>query len=51
MSVTATSPRRTRPVLVDLGPFAQLRAGRLPRRLTQLYVGLILYGVSLARKD
>jgi uncharacterized membrane protein YczE len=34
--------------LTDLGPVAQLRAGRLPRRLTQLYVGLVLYGVSLA---
>lgn len=34
--------------LTDLGPVAQLRAGRLGRRLTQLYVGLVLYGVSLA---
>ena len=34
--------------LTDLGPIAQLRAGRLPRRLTQLYVGLVAYGVSLA---
>jgi uncharacterized membrane protein YczE len=34
--------------LTDLGPFAQLRAGRLARRLPQLYVGLVLYGVSLA---
>ena len=34
--------------LVDLGPIAQLRAGRLSRRLPQLYVGLVLYGVSLA---
>lgn len=33
--------------LLDLGPVAQLRAGRLPRRLTQLVVGLVLYGVSL----
>lgn len=40
-----TAPRS---VLVDLGPIAQLRAGRLGRRLTQLYVGLFLYGVSLA---
>jgi uncharacterized membrane protein YczE len=37
-----------RPVLTDLGPIAQLRAGRLARRLPQLYVGLFLYGVSLA---
>ncbi|AJR18602.1 YitT family protein [Pimelobacter simplex] len=34
--------------LVDLGPLTQLRAGKLPRRLVQLYVGLWLYGVSLA---
>lgn len=40
-----TAPRG---VLVDLGPIAQLRAGRLARRLPQLYVGLFLYGVSLA---
>jgi hypothetical protein len=33
--------------LSDLGPIAQLRAGRLGRRLPQLYVGLVLYGVSL----
>ena len=39
---------RARRTLTDLGPVAQLRAGRLPRRLTQLYVGLVLYGVSLA---
>lgn len=38
----------SRGVLVDLGPVAQLRAGRLPRRLSQLLVGLCLYGVSLA---
>ncbi|MGH8880170.1 MAG: YczE/YyaS/YitT family protein [Stackebrandtia sp.] len=34
--------------LSTLGPLAQLRAGRLPRRLVQLYAGLVLYGVSLA---
>src|SRR4029079_19096732 len=33
--------------LSQLGPVAQLRAGRLPRRLTQLAVGLVLYGVTL----
>ena len=37
-----------RPGLTDLGPVAQLRAGRLARRLPQLYVGLVAYGVSLA---
>lgn len=46
MTATATDlPPRT---LTDLGPIAQLRAGRLLRRLPQLYVGLVLYGVSLA---
>lgn len=34
--------------LVDLGPLAQLRVGRLGRRLPQLYLGLVAYGVSLA---
>lgn len=34
--------------LAQLGPLAQLRAGRLARRLPQLYLGLVLYGVSLA---
>ncbi len=42
---TVHAPRR---VLVDLGPGAPLRAGRLARRLPQLYLGLFLYGVSLA---
>ncbi|WP_121252135.1 YczE/YyaS/YitT family protein [Nocardioides ferulae] len=44
------SSRSERPTLtlVELGPIAQLRAGRLGRRLPQLYVGLVLYGVSLA---
>lgn len=36
------------PVLSDLGPLAQLRAGRLVERLVRLHVGLVLYGVSLA---
>jgi uncharacterized membrane protein YczE len=44
MTIIATA----RPGLTDLGPIAQLRAGRLGRRLPQLYVGLVLYGVSLA---
>lgn len=33
--------------LANLSPAAQLRAGRLPRRLTQLLAGLVLYGVSM----
>ncbi|WP_292673744.1 hypothetical protein [Nocardioides sp.] len=44
-TTTAVVQPRT---LADLGPIAQLRAGRLGRRLPQLYVGLVLYGVSLA---
>ncbi len=36
------------PALTELGPLAQLRAGRLARRLPQLLVGLVSYGVSLA---
>lgn len=47
MTVTA-APAPSPAVLVDLGPVAQLRAGRLGRRLPQLLVGLVLYGVSLA---
>ncbi|MDX6326946.1 MAG: hypothetical protein QOK15_3300 [Nocardioidaceae bacterium] len=44
MTATALS----RPGLADLGPVAQLRAGQLTRRLPQLLLGLVLYGVSLA---
>jgi uncharacterized membrane protein YczE len=45
---TATPSAAPVPALVDLGPVAQLRAGRLPIRLVQLFVGLVMYGVSLA---
>ena len=45
MSSTAQAPT---PTLAQLGPIAQLRAGRLGRRLPQLFIGLFLYGVSLA---
>ncbi len=34
--------------LSPIGPVAQLRGGRLGRRLVQLYVGLTLYGLSMA---
>jgi len=34
--------------LADIGPLAQLRAGRLTLRLPLLLVGLVLYGASLA---
>jgi len=44
--VTTVAP--TPIVLSDLGPFAQLRTGRLARRLVQLYAGLLLYGFSIA---
>lgn len=46
---TTVPARAGRPVidLADLGPLAQLRAGRLPRRLSQLFAGLGLYGASL----
>lgn len=44
----SVAPSPVRPQLSDLGPIAQLRAGRLGRRLPQLAVGLVLYGVSLA---
>lgn len=44
---TARAPRPAA-TLADLGPWAQLRAGRLRRRLSQMAVGLVLYGVSLA---
>jgi uncharacterized membrane protein YczE len=46
--MSSTASPRVRPALVDLGPVAQLRAGRLGRRLPQLLVGLALYGASLA---
>ena len=48
MSAAAPVTAPSAPLLTDLGPVAQLRAGRLGRRFTQLFVGLWLYGVSLA---
>lgn len=41
-----TSSPRPAP-LAELGPVAQLRAGRLARRLPQLLVGLVFFGTSL----
>jgi uncharacterized membrane protein YczE len=44
-------PRRSpvvRRELARLGPVAQLRSGRLTRRFTQLVVGLVLYGMTMA---
>ncbi|MGN6780443.1 MAG: YczE/YyaS/YitT family protein [Marmoricola sp.] len=46
-SVVPAPSRRTRQ-LAALTPLGQLRAGRLPRRLVQLYLGLVLYGFTLA---
>ncbi len=43
-----TTMRRAPVTLLSIGPLAQLRAGRLPRRIGQLLVGLVLYGVSMA---
>ena len=40
--------RRTPVTLLSISPLAQLRAGRLSRRIGQLLVGLVLYGVSMA---
>jgi uncharacterized membrane protein YczE len=45
---TMTRAPATRPELAALTPLGQLRAGRLARRLTQLLVGLMLYGLSMA---
>lgn len=36
------------PSLANLGPLAQLRAGRLPERLIRLLLGLWLYGLAIA---
>lgn len=43
MTATAEAPR----TLAALNPIEQLKAGQLPRRLVQLYVGLALYGASM----
>jgi uncharacterized membrane protein YczE len=47
VEVSGARGRRGRE-LARLGPMEQLRAGRLARRLSQLGVGLVLYGVTLA---
>ncbi|GAA2838727.1 membrane protein [Kribbella solani] len=44
--VTATSAAPSRQ-LAPINPIQQLKAGHLPRRLVQLYVGLTLYGASM----
>jgi len=39
---------RRRVALASLNPIEQLRAGRLVRRIVQLNVGLVLFGISMA---
>lgn len=46
MSVLVSRPSGA--PLLALTPGEQLRADRLPRRMTQLMIGLILYGLSMA---
>ena len=43
MTATVEAPRS----LALLNPIQQLKAGQLPRRLVQLYLGLTLYGASM----
>ncbi|MGN6252098.1 MAG: YczE/YyaS/YitT family protein [Marmoricola sp.] len=47
MTSVVPAPSRRRQ-LATLTPMGQLRAGRLPRRLAQLFLGLVLYGFTLA---
>lgn len=47
VALETVAPRRVRE-LARVGPVAQLRAGRLPRRFSQLAAGLVLYGITLA---
>ncbi|MFP5252438.1 MAG: YczE/YyaS/YitT family protein [Actinomycetes bacterium] len=47
MTLIPTLPDRPRELAV-LTPAQQLRAGRLGRRLPQLFAGLLLYGLSMA---
>ena len=47
-TTTPTTARSTGAVLQDLSPVDQLRAGRMARRLVQLFAGLTLYGASMA---
>ncbi|WP_433008538.1 YczE/YyaS/YitT family protein [Kribbella sp. CA-294648] len=47
MTATSEAPPARGRQLAALNPIEQLRAGHLPRRLVQLYVGLTLYGASM----
>lgn len=40
--------KRSTPELARLAPLEQLRAGRLPYRIIQLFVGLTLFGLAMA---
>lgn len=40
--------KRPTPELARLAPLEQLRAGRLPYRLVQLFIGLTLFGLAMA---
>ncbi|GAA1499288.1 YczE/YyaS/YitT family protein [Paeniglutamicibacter kerguelensis] len=40
--------KRNTPELARLTPLEQLRAGRMPYRLVQLFIGLTLFGVAMA---
>jgi uncharacterized membrane protein YczE len=46
--MTSPAPQLAERRLAALSPLEQLRAGRRPRRLVQLLVGLTAYGVSMA---
>jgi len=46
--MTPTDPVQGNARLVNLGPLEQLKAGRMPRRVLQLVVGLAIYGASMA---
>jgi uncharacterized membrane protein YczE len=46
--MTSTQWAHKNAALSNLGPLQQLRAGRMPRRLLQLAVGLAIYGASMA---
>lgn len=45
MSSTIATTHRE---LANLSPIDQLRAGRMPRRIVQLFIGLSLYGLAMA---
>ncbi|WP_425471809.1 YczE/YyaS/YitT family protein [Streptomyces cadmiisoli] len=44
---TSTSARHDQPLVTHMNAFAQLRAGRKARRIPQLLIGLVGYGVAV----